>query len=45
MVGNMKSTCWVGFHFNPMSEKINEVGFVLLGKKKVKTNNKQGNVS
>ena len=45
MVGNMKSTWWVGFHFNPMNGKINEVGFVFLGIKKVKTNNKQGNVS
>ena len=45
MAGNMKSTCWVGFHFNPMSGKIKEVGFVFLGIKKIKTDTKQSNMS
>ena len=38
MIGHIESTCWVGFHFNPMNEKINVKSFTFFGLKKVKTN-------
>ena len=45
MRDNIKTTYWGGFQFNPIRGKINPTLFTFLGFKKVKSDNKHGNLS